>query len=225
MDEYEETPWVALKYLIAEISYGGHITDNFDKRLLVTYSANVFNNNVLIIPNYQLSEIGEYYIPNEGNLETTKEFIDILPNTDAPELFGQNQNAEITSLIDESRGIFQNLLLLQSESSAGEHGENREESVYQIAQDILTTLPKPQNYEEIKKKFGRNLSPLEIVLLQEIDRYNKLLRLISADLSILLKCIKGLSILTANIEIVLISLSAGTVPASWLKCNFSFIKI
>jgi dynein heavy chain len=222
LDEYEETPWVALKYLIAEISYGGHITDSFDKRLLVTYSANVFNNNVLIVPNYQLSESGEYFIPNEGNLESTKEFIEILPNTDHPDVFGQNQNAEIASLINESRGIFKNLLLMQSDASGSDSGENREEAVYQIAKDILSALPKPLNYEEIKKKFGRNLSPLEIVLLQEIERYNRLLRLMAADLSILLRCIKGLSILTPNIDIVLVSLSVGMVPASWLKSEVIF---
>lgn len=38
LDEYtENTPWDALKYLIAGVSYGGHVTDDWDRRLLSTY--------------------------------------------------------------------------------------------------------------------------------------------------------------------------------------------
>lgn len=37
LDEYKETPWDALKYLIAGVNYGGHITDDWDRRLVNTY--------------------------------------------------------------------------------------------------------------------------------------------------------------------------------------------
>ena len=37
LDMYEETQWDALKYLIASVNYGGHVTDDWDMRLLQTY--------------------------------------------------------------------------------------------------------------------------------------------------------------------------------------------
>lgn len=53
LDEYELTPWDALKYLIAAVMYGGHVTDDWDKRLLMTYINQYFNDDVLTVKNYK----------------------------------------------------------------------------------------------------------------------------------------------------------------------------
>lgn len=37
LDSYTDTPWEALKYLIAEANYGGRVTDELDRRLLGSY--------------------------------------------------------------------------------------------------------------------------------------------------------------------------------------------
>jgi dynein heavy chain len=37
LDSYASTPWAALKYLIAEANYGGRVTDELDRRVLVSY--------------------------------------------------------------------------------------------------------------------------------------------------------------------------------------------
>ena len=47
LDGYDETPWDALKYLIAGINYGGHVTDDWDRRLLMTYINDFFVDNAL----------------------------------------------------------------------------------------------------------------------------------------------------------------------------------
>lgn len=39
---YEDTQWKALSYLISTINYGGHVTDDWDMRLLQTYIAGFF---------------------------------------------------------------------------------------------------------------------------------------------------------------------------------------
>ena len=53
MEEYDETPFEALKYLIAGINYGGHVTDDFDRRLLHSYINDFFNEAVLTEPFYK----------------------------------------------------------------------------------------------------------------------------------------------------------------------------
>lgn len=42
LDMYDETQWDALKYLIASVNYGGHVTDDWDMRLLQTYMNGLF---------------------------------------------------------------------------------------------------------------------------------------------------------------------------------------
>lgn len=53
LDEYEETPWEALRYLIAGVNYGGHVTDNWDRRLLLAYSSDCFCEQALATPFYK----------------------------------------------------------------------------------------------------------------------------------------------------------------------------
>lgn len=54
LDEYPATtPWDALKYLIAGVSYGGHVTDDWDRRLLTTYINQYFCDDALNIPYFR----------------------------------------------------------------------------------------------------------------------------------------------------------------------------
>lgn len=53
LDEYPETPWDTLKYLIAGINYGGHVTDDWDRRLLMTYINQYYCEDVLKIQFYR----------------------------------------------------------------------------------------------------------------------------------------------------------------------------
>ena len=53
VEEYDDTPFEALKYLIAGINYGGHVTDDFDRRLLHSYINDFFNEQVLTEPFYK----------------------------------------------------------------------------------------------------------------------------------------------------------------------------
>ena len=53
LDEYESTPWDALKYLIAGVNYGGHVTDDWDRRLLLTYINQYFCDDALTQPYYR----------------------------------------------------------------------------------------------------------------------------------------------------------------------------
>lgn len=51
---------------------------------------------------------------------------------------------------------------------------SRDEYISQVAQDIQNKLPKLFDLDVIRKTFGRDISPTSVVLLQELERFNKL---------------------------------------------------
>lgn len=68
LDEYpDRTPWDAMRYLIAQANYGGRITDDWDRRLCLVYVGQFFCNEALSVPNFPLSELSNYYIPDDGD--------------------------------------------------------------------------------------------------------------------------------------------------------------
>lgn len=129
LDEYPVTPWESLKYLIAGVCYGGHVTDDWDRRLLMTYVEQYFTEEVLTTQYYRLSSLPTYYVPRDGSLESYRDFIAILPNIDKPEAFGQHPNADITCLIIEARNLFETLMNLQIQTVSIERIEDREEKL------------------------------------------------------------------------------------------------
>ena len=89
LDEYDETPWDALKYLISEINYGGRVTDDWDRRLMNVYMASFFNEEALSTPLFRLSSLPNYVIPEDGPLSSYREVCAGLPPIDLPEARGQ----------------------------------------------------------------------------------------------------------------------------------------
>ncbi len=215
---YEETQWEALKYLIALVNYGGHVTDDWDMRLLQTYMNSYFKEESLV-PFFKLSALPTYYVPKDGNLNSYREFVNMMPASDHPEAFGQHPNGDIASQIKETKLLFDTLLSLQPAvtSSANSNKKSTEEEVLELAGKILETLPAKIDYENTVSIFREDNSPLKIVLLQEIERYNILLDEIKESLISLQKGIQGLVVMSADLEEIFKCVFEARVPPSWQK--------
>ncbi|XP_076240945.1 dynein heavy chain 2, axonemal kl-2 [Calliopsis andreniformis] len=216
LDAYADTPWESLKYLIAGVCYGGHVTDDWDRRLLMTYVQQYFTEEALNVPNYRLSSLPTYYIPRDGSLASYRDFISMLPNVDKPEVFGQHPNADITCLIMETRNMFETLMSLQIQTVSSEEDSSKEEKVTQLTTDILSKIPANIDYELTVKLIGPNRSPLDVVLLQEIQRYNILLQKTRSSLKNLQLAIKGLILMSPDLEEIFTCVNEGRVPSIWL---------
>lgn len=121
-----KVPWDDLRYLFGEIMYGGHITDDWDRRLCRTYLAEylqteMLEGGTLLAPGFQ--------IPPSLDYKGYHEYIDENLPPESPYLYGLHPNAEIGFLTVTSEKLFRTVLEMQpkeSDSGAGT-GASREE--------------------------------------------------------------------------------------------------
>ena len=217
LDAYEETPWDALKYLISEANYGGRVTDEIDRRVLSSYLNQYFCEEALNTAEYKLSSLSEYFIPPEGPLSSYRDYIATLPAQDRPEAFGQHPNADISYMITDSTITLESCLALQPKTGGAEGGGKTEELVNTIIDDMLAQVPQPFNHEQLMKDKADDPSPLHVTLFQEVERYNILINNILSTLSLLKKGIKGLVVMSADLDAIFDALASNKVPGIYLK--------
>ena len=68
------------------------------------------------------------------------------------------------------------LVELQPQTGGDSGGISREEFIGKIAADIQEKLPVLYDVTGIRKKLGLEISPTTVVLLQELDRFNVLIK-------------------------------------------------
>jgi len=229
LDGYEETPWDALRYLIGEANYGGRVTDEIDRRVIKAYLAQFFCEDVLASDEYSLTagSLGKvYHIPlNATQLKSHREFVNGLPLSDQADAFGQHPNADISYLIAESQAILDACTKFQisddDAAASGGSGNNAvsetETRVLNIIDEMTRCVPSVLDYEGITKNKRNDMSPLHVNLLQEIERYNALLISVHSSLGELRKGIKGLVVMSSDLDAIFDALAANKVPKLYLK--------
>ena len=98
--------------------------------------------------------------------------IEALPLMQTPEVFGLHGNADIQYYSNATKDLWKNLIELQPRAAGSGGGMTRDEFIKQTAQDILNAIPDPFDLHVIKKEIGVP-SPTEVVLLQELERWNQ----------------------------------------------------
>merc|ERR1711916_42835 len=222
--EYEEVPYAALSYLTGECNYGGRVTDEKDRRCLLSILSNFYTPAIVEEKNYKFSPSGLYYAPPVSTHEGFVEYIGTLPLSQSPEVFGMHDNVDISRELQETRQLFTSILMTQARSSGG--GDKTTDDVLsEISADILSKLPADLDYERAAEKWPVQYhESMNTVLLQEIIRFNRLLRIVRATLQGLQKAIKGLVVMSSELEDVASSLLIGKVPASWAAQSYPSLK-
>ena len=93
----------------------------------------------------------------------------------------------------------------------------REDNVPAIVSDLQEQLPPPRNLEDIMKAKADDPSALHVVLFQEIERYNKLLVAIQSSCKQLLLGIKGLVVMSTDLDDIFHAVFNNKIPAVWSK--------
>jgi len=204
--------------LIAEANYGGRVTDDFDRRLVNVYIAELFCEESVVEERHALSELAEYFIPDDCDLKGMKDFIRKFPQSDHPLAFGQHLNADISSQIDDANTLIEVLVSLQPMVITASD-DSAEDPLAKKSVELLEQTPAVFDVKAIKKIMDSRSDPepLKTVLYQELDRYNRLLRSVRGSLGNISKAILGLVSVTPDLEEVMESLTKLRVPKTWSK--------
>lgn len=102
-------------------------------------------------------------------------------------------------------------------SAASGEGISREEFIDSVAKDILKKIPEEYEVWKVRRFFQRTMSPTVVVLLQELERFNKLIRTMRKTLINLQKALCGEIGMDAVLDNVAYSLFNGQLPNVWRK--------
>ncbi|XP_028177563.1 dynein heavy chain 10, axonemal, partial [Ostrinia furnacalis] len=211
-------PWSTLKYLFGEVMYGGRVIDDFDRRVVRTYMEEYMGE--FLFDKFQpfhfyKDSVFDYVIPPDGERDQYIEFIDVLPLANTPEVFGLHPNAEIGYFSQAVREMWGHLIELQPQTSDSGGAMSREDFIDMIAVDVLGKLPPLFEIWRVRKQFEMNITPTLVVLLQELERFNRLVGRMRSTLSLLRKALAGEIGMDAVLDNVSYSLFNGQLPQVW----------
>jgi len=226
LEQYDNIPYQVLQQLASVVNYGGRITDDKDMRTSDIIIADFFNPS-LLVPGHKLSASGIYHIIDadpDAPHDSYMSYIESLPLDAEPEVFGMHENASITSAITNTNDTFEIILSLQPRVAAGA-GASREELISEVAINFSNLLPKPFDIEAIGMQYPTDYyESMNTVLVQEAERYNGLLHVLIETLHLLPLALKGLVVLSAELEAMATAVFDQRVPDVWTPRSYPSLK-
>ena len=224
LSDYLDVPWKGLHTCIADLNYGGRVTDVMDTRLIHVILKTYLNPRVLE-DSYQFSDSGNYKAPADMSLEEFKHKIKAqFPLEDSPAIFGLNANADIVVGIKASQNLLENTLkLLPRESS--QTGTSNDQKIIETCENILYRIPALFNVEVIKLTYPIQYSnSMNTVLQQELLRYNNLTGIMVHTLRQAIQAVKGHIVMSSELEQILDRIYDNRVPLPWKKASYPSLK-
>merc|ERR1711988_607018 len=224
----DEVPWDAPNFITGMINYGGRVTDDQDRRCLMSILRKYFTPAVLD-DSYRFSESGKYYVPPTGSLASVNEYLDSLPTVDNPEIFGMHANANTTYNTTVSLELMKNILGLQPRDSGGGDGKTSDDIVMELADDIEAQVPATLDSDDAGETTfvlqpNGLLPSLAIVLKQEMVKFNRLLNKMSSSLVNVKKAIKGFIVMSPELDTMYNAFMVNAVPGNWASVSFASLK-
>lgn len=225
LDENEFIPYKALIYTAGECNYGGRVTDDKDRRTLLCilkrfYKADFLNEE------HNISESGSFKCPPDGSWQDYIDYIDNFPLIASPEVFGLHENATLTKDQNDTNNLLNAILDTEGGGGGGSgSGPSKEDVILIVAADIANKVPENYNLEFAQLKYPVKMEEsMNTVLCQELIRFNGLLTVMRDSLNNVQKAVKGLVVMSADLDVLGNSLFVNRTPAMWKARSYPSLK-
>ena len=224
LDTYAAVPYQAMQYLIGQLNYGGRVTDDWDRRTLAAILGDFIQPGMLK-DDVKVDSKGLYLVPGLGvDIAEYRGMIGDMPSVDDSELFGFHQNVTITCAMKDSATLLSTILSMQPQTG-GTGGVTREEKISRLAADILASLPAQFNVQAVQRKYPVSYSEsMNVVLVQELIRFNKLTARVKQSLVDVQRALAGSVVMNQELEQVASALYDNIVPAYWAAVGYPSLK-
>lgn len=223
-DSNKNVPFEAIMYLSGECNFGGRVTDDKDRRLIMTLLSDYFNEDIFK-DTYRFAGLENFFAPPIGDHASFIAHIDSMPSIIPPAIYGFHDNADITKNQNEAAALYNSLLLTQSRESSKGAESSIETTVNQIIKEILSEPPEIFDEELCQRKFpALYIESMNTVFTQEVIRFNVLTKCIKSVLNDLVKAINGQISMSVLLESTMKSLFDGKVPKVWKDVSYPSLK-
>lgn len=224
-------PWEDLRYIFGEIMYGGHIVDEWDRKLCRAYLANLMDNPLLdeteLFP-FSDGKTASFKSPAPTDYLKYMEYIDEKFPDETPIAFGMHPNAEIGFRTAQGNFLFSTLLeLAPKDEASGDDStvRTKNEIAHEVVDHILTDMNLENmkfDLDDIKSKVAEGEEKMCFinVFLQECEYMNFLLFEMLRSLQEIELALKGELTPTEKMENTIDSLVLGRVPQTWIDLAY-----
>jgi dynein heavy chain len=230
VEEQQVIPWETLNVSVADITYGGRVTDTWDKRAISSILRKYFSP-PLLTNDYRFSSDGLYYAPPESDILAVREYVRQLPMEDRPEVFGLHANAAITFQQKESRSLI-NTVVTCAGSGGGGGGSSADNTDTRVREQAASTEERMPSVFDLKRAHpttfkkvnGEAVNSLGVFLSQELIRFNGLIEVMLSTLKQLQRAIKGEVVMSSDLEIMYNAFVFQKVPPAWEEAGYPCLK-
>jgi dynein heavy chain len=232
-------PWDDLRYIIGEIMYGGHIVDDWDRRLNNSYLeyllVDKINEDLDLVPypsNNPSIKVSLKTPINNAAFPFDKwiEYIEEAIKSESPAMFGLHPNAELDFRRNQSEALFMNLAELEPKDTAQQKDDEKEggaiedqgDSVVSISEKVQEKITDGVfNIIALLNNTGEDRDPFKNVFIQECEQMKNLCEMIKKNTYDIKEASEGRLTMSELIEKMIDSLKLNRVPPKWIADGFA----
>eukprot|EP00747_Dinoflagellata_sp_TGD_P112722 gnl/TRDRNA2_/TRDRNA2_171542_c1_seq9.p1 gnl/TRDRNA2_/TRDRNA2_171542_c1~~gnl/TRDRNA2_/TRDRNA2_171542_c1_seq9.p1 ORF type:complete len:647 (+),score=122.52 gnl/TRDRNA2_/TRDRNA2_171542_c1_seq9:121-2061(+) len=218
VDNYAQIPYKALQFLGAAINYGGRVTDDRDNRLINTIiTTYICPDTVMKGADHKFSVSGLYFCPPASTQDEFINYLRNLPIQPSPEVFGLHENCGIICSESEALDLLKDIFSM-APCSSGRGGDSNDHSIDETAAELIEQTPELFDLDELEEKFPTKYEESRnTVLKQEAFKYNRLIDVLKAQLPLFRRALKGIVLMTDELEDLGKGLYLNLVPQAWAR--------
>ncbi|CAF0885154.1 unnamed protein product, partial [Didymodactylos carnosus] len=235
-------PFNVFCYLAGSVIYGGRVTDEFDRRRLLTIIEKFYSEDTLK-ENYTYSDNAMYKAPSLNlNFTDLLSYIKSLPDYDDPAVFQMNPNTNRALMIVEATKVVDMLATIEPQYRMISFGSysDADTACKTIIKDLIGKLPNEvrigsggrhlsltQALKKTEEKLNTRYHEYSVffgLFKQELHSYNDLLQLIHNTCQDLDRALNGEIVVNETLENIQKMLVMHKVPLAWQRKSYPSTK-